>query len=163
MSARTRTPRASPAREIAPRETAPLNFLADLSRQQLSVATEASCAMLRGFEAMRKIQQQAAHDASARHQAVSQKLHGAFQPADLMTIQAGLLRDDLESAAQYWQQLAGTALEMQTEMMGCASHLLDSETALETAAALEPFDMVPGLDSWFAVKPGAAAQRSRAS
>lgn len=148
MSAKT--PRAAPAREARGKNPAPRNFLADLSRQQMSVATDASCAMFRGFEAMRKLQEQTAHDTSARHEAVAQKLQGASQPADLMAIQAALMRDDLESAAQYWQQLAAAALEMQTEMMGCASHFVDSETALETASALEAFDMVPGLNSWFA-------------
>ena len=146
MSARTS--RAAPAREPAVSD-----FLTDLSRQQLSVATDASCAMLRGFEAMRKIQQQAAHNASARHKAAAHRLHGTCQPADLMAIQAGLLRDDFESATQYWQQLAATVLEMQTEMMGCTSHLLDSETALETVSALEAFDMFPGATRWFAPKP----------
>ena len=145
--------RATPAREAGRQEPASWNFLTDLSRQQLSVAADASSAMIRGFEAMRKIGQQTAHDASARHKAVAQKLHGTCQPADLMTIQAGLLRDDLESATQYWQQLAATVLEMQTEMMGCTTHLLDSETALETVSVLEAFDMFPGANSWFAPKP----------
>jgi hypothetical protein len=147
MSAKN--PRAAPAREASRKEPASSNFLTDFSRQQLSVATDASCAMFRGFEAMRKIQDQAVHDVSARHEAVAQKLNGASQPADLMSIQAGLMRDDLESATQYWQQLAATALEMQTEMMGCATHLVDSEKALETASAMEAFDAFPGLNSWF--------------
>ena len=151
MSAKTS--RAAPAREAGRKEPAPWNFLTDLSRQQLSVAADASCAMIRGFESMRRIQQQAAHEASARHKAVAQRLHGSCQPTDLMAIQTGLLREDLESASQYWQQLAATVLEMQTEMMGCTSHLLDSETALETASALEAFDMFPGASSWFAPKP----------
>jgi hypothetical protein len=150
MSAKTS--RAVAAREASRQEPVSRNFLTDLSRQQLSVAADASCAMLRGFEAMRKIQQQAAHNASARHKAVAQRLHGTCQPADLMAIQAGLLREDLESASQYWQQLAATVLEMQTEMMGCTSHLVDSETALETVSALEAFDMFPGINSWFAPK-----------
>jgi phasin protein len=150
MSAKTS--RAVATREARRQEPASWNFLTDLGRQQLSVAADASCAMLRGFEAMRRIQQQTAHDASARHEAVAQRLHGACQPADLITIQAGLLRDDLESASQYWQQLTATVLEMQTEMMGCTTHLLDSETALETVSALEAFDMFPGANSWFAPK-----------
>jgi hypothetical protein len=115
--------RATPAREAGRQEPASWNFLTDLSRQQLSVAADASSAMIRGFEAMRKIGQQTAHDASARHKAVAQKLHGTCQ------------------------------LEMQTEMMGCTTHLLDSETALETVSALEAFDMFPGANSWFAPKP----------
>jgi phasin family protein len=153
MSAKS--PRAAPAREAGRKELASWNFLADLGRQQLSVATDASCAIFRGFEAIRKIQEQVAHDISARHQAIAQKLHGARQPADLIAMQAALVRDDLESATQYWQQVAASALETQTEMMGCASHLLDSDTALETVSALEAFDMVPGMNSLFALKPNA--------
>jgi hypothetical protein len=157
-----RTPKTSLRTEAASSDGS-LNFLADLARQQMSVASDASCAMLRGFDAMRKIHEQAAHDTSARHQVVAQKLHGTVQPFDLMTLQTGLLRNDLESATQYWQQLAATALEMQTEMIGCASHLVDAETALETAAALEPFDMLPGVSSLFALQPGAASPQARKS
>jgi len=161
MSAKTRTPRAAPPREAAFAPAAGANLLGDLGRQQMSVATDASCAMFRGFEAMRRIQEQAAHHASTRHQAAAKKLHGTCDPGDLMAIQAGLLRDDLESATQYWQQLAATALEMQTEMIGCASRLLDSEAALETAAALEPLDLLPGAGSLFGGKPAGSARRAR--
>ncbi len=140
---KARPVKAAPAREGA----APWDFFADLGRQQMSVAAEASNALMRGFDAMRKLQEQAAHDAAERHAAVARKLQGASQPFELMTIQAASVRDDLESATQYWQQLAATALEMQTEVMGCASHLLDSESALEAASALEALDMIPGMSS----------------
>jgi hypothetical protein len=142
---KTRSTRTAPARE----GPAPWNFLSDLGRQQMSVCTEASSAMIRGFDAMRKLQEQAAHDATERHAAVARKLQGASQPLELMTIQAASMRDDLESATQYWQQLAATTLEMQTEVMGCASHLLDSESALEAASAVEALDMIPGMSSLF--------------
>lgn len=159
MSAKN--PRASPAREASHKEAASWNFLTDLSRQQLSVATDASCAMLRGFEAMRRIQQQAAHHASTRHAAVAQRLHSPCEPADLLAIEAGLLRDDLESATQYWQQLMATALEMQTEMVGCTSQLLGSEAALETAAALEPLDLFPGVTTLLGGTPVGSPRRAR--
>lgn len=136
------------------------NFFADFGRQQLSVATDASCAMLRGFQAMRKIQEEAAQQATARQQAAAEKLHTSCQPTDLLALQAGLLRDEVESAAHYWQELAATALEMQTEMMGCASHLVDSDAALEAASALESFDMIPGVTGLFPLKPRGGARRA---
>lgn len=137
------------AREAASAPFAPLNTLADIGRQQMCVAAEASSAMLRGFETMRRIQQQAAHEASARHQAVAEKLQGDCAPADLMAMQASLLQADWQSASQYWQDLAGTALEMQVEMMGCASHLMDSDAALESVSAVEALDAWPGMKALF--------------
>lgn len=144
------TARKRPAdRPAAPNPFAPLGVLSDLARQQMCVAAEASCAMFRGFETMRRIQQEAAHDASVRHGAVAQKLHGACAPVDALAMQAGLLQADWQSANRYWQDLAGTALEMQVEMMGCASHLLDSDTALESVSAVEALDALPGLTALF--------------
>lgn len=141
-------------------QAAAWNFLADLGRQQLCVATDASCAMLRGFQAMRKIQEEAAQQASARQKAAAKQMHTSCQPSDLLALQVGLLRDEVESATRYWQQLAATALEMQTEMMGCASHLVDSDAALEAASALESFDRIPGVTSLFPLKPRGRAQRA---
>lgn len=146
----TATARKRPAaREAVPNQITPLGILADLGRQQMCVAAEASSAMLRGFETMRRIQQEAAHDASVRHEAIVGKLHDARAPVDLLAMQAELLQGDWQSAGRYWQDLAGTALEMQVEMMGCASHLLDSETALESVSAVEAFDAFPGMKALF--------------
>lgn len=141
-------PRPAPAAP-AGETPAPWNFIGDLGRQQMSVCTEASNAMIRGFDTMRKLQEQAAHDATERHAAVARKLQTTSQPVELAAIQAASVRDDLEGAAQYWQQLAATALEMQTEMMGCATHLFDSETALEAARAVEAFEFIPGIGNPF--------------
>ncbi|MDI1272866.1 phasin family protein [Polaromonas sp.] len=125
MSARTSRAAASPASNRSSPD--PKDFLADLGRQQLAVATDAACAMFRGSEAMRVIQQQAAHEASLRHQAAAQKLHGGCTPADLLAIQSDLLRFDLQGASQYWQQITTAALQSQIEMMASASHLLTDE------------------------------------
>ena len=81
-------------------------------------------------------------------------------PADLMTIPFGLLQDDLQSATRYWQELAAAALETQTEMMGCAGHLLNTDTALETASAVEALDAIPGVSQLFPRRP---ARTRRAS
>lgn len=137
------------ARVAAPALSAPLDFFTDFGRQQMAVATDASCALLRGFEAMRRIQQEAAHATRARHEAVAGKLHGACSASDLLAMQATLLQADWQSANRYWQDLAGAALEMQVEMMGCASHLVDSESALEAVSAMEALDTLPGVSQLF--------------
>ncbi len=162
MSAKNSRP--APAREAAGADLVPLNLLVELGRQQLALATESACALFRGSEAMRKIQQQAAHQASAQYDAAAQKLRGTCQPADLLAIQSDLLRFDQQEATQYWQQLTAAALQTQVEMMGCASHLFDAgsqnglKPALETwqKALLSPAVQVPAvlqpvLDTWQAV------------
>jgi hypothetical protein len=144
------------------------NTAADLGRQQAVVAAESACALFRGFEAMRKIQEEAAHEASQRHADAAQKLRGSCQPADLMAVQSELLRFDFDAAGRYWQQLAAAALEMQTEIMGCASHLIDSETMLEGSSALDAMQFrIPGLDTFLAAsqamaKPGGNGYQPRA-
>jgi hypothetical protein len=72
-----------------------------------------------------------------------------------MQIQSGLMRSDMEIAVNYWQQLAAAALEMQTEMVGCASHLLDSEALLESTSVMDAMGSIPGLDRFFAATKGA--------
>jgi hypothetical protein len=151
----TATTRKRPAtRPAGAAALTPIGILADLGRQQMSVAAEASSALLRGFETMRRIQQETAQEASERHQAVAQKLHGACAPMDAMALQAGLLQADLQTANRYWQDLAGTAIETQVEIMSCASHLLDSDTALESVSAVEALDAFPVMKAFFPFTPG---------
>jgi hypothetical protein len=133
----------------------------DCARQQAVVVAESACAMFRGFEAMRKIQEEAAHQASLRHSEAAQKLRGSCQPADLMAVQSELLRFDIDAAGRYWQQLAAAAFEMQTEIVGCASHLIDSEAMLEgSSAALDAMQLkIPGLDAFLAASQATAKAR----
>ena len=140
------------AAEAARLPFAPLDFVADFARQQLSVVNEANGAMFRGFEAMREIQQQAAHDAAVRHEAAVQQLRNPGAPVEFASLQSSLLQEDLQGAGRYWRDLMGAALEMQVEMMGCASHLLDSEAAIESVSALEAFDAMPGMAALFGLK-----------
>jgi len=155
--------KAAPANDALANAAAPWNFFADFSRQQMSVAADASCALFRGFEAMRKVQQQAAHTAAQRHEAVAQRLHAGCAPADLMAIQSELIAGDFKGATQYWQELAGAAMEMQTEIMGCTSHLVDSEAAIEAVSAMGHLDALPGVSDFFVKKMnGTAAPRPRA-
>jgi hypothetical protein len=135
------------------------DFLADFGREQLAVMMDASAAMFRGFETMRTIQQQAAQQASARHETAANQMRGNCAPNDLMTVPFGLLQEDLQGATRYWQELAAAALETQTEIMGRASHLMNADAVLESASAIEALEAVPGVSQLF---PRRAAAGSRA-
>jgi hypothetical protein len=138
-----------------------LNAAADLGRQQMAVMAEGAAAMFRGFEAIRKIQEEAAHKAFARHSAAADKLRGNCPPADLVALQSDLVRFDVEGAMQYWQQVTAAALEMQTEVLGCATHLLDSEALLESASAMAAMEAaVPGFGKLLPAGPQAGARRA---
>lgn len=161
MRAKTSLP--APPRKSRDTGAIPAGFLADLGRQQLAVATDAACALLRGSEAMRAIQHQAAHEASLRHQAAAQKLHGSCEPADLLAIQSDLLSFDLQGATQYWQQITAAALQSQVEMMASATHLLDSEQGGALKSAVKSFQAaITSGNGFFAGKPAATAPPTRA-
>ncbi|HEX7890284.1 MAG TPA: phasin family protein [Ramlibacter sp.] len=103
------------------------DWATDFTRQQMLVASESACALFRGFQAIRGIQEQAAQHAAERHAEGIERLRRAGNALDLMSVQGELMRSDLESATQYWQQLAGAALEMNTELVGCTAHLVGTE------------------------------------
>ncbi|MGZ5269672.1 MAG: phasin family protein [Ramlibacter sp.] len=90
----------------------------DLPRQQMAACTHAACALFRGYEAIRRIQQKAAHQALAHHQAIATRLKEPCPPMELLALQAEMLKYDLNGAAAYWQQLAAASLEMQRELLG---------------------------------------------
>ncbi|RZJ04080.1 MAG: hypothetical protein EOO54_25480 [Haliea sp.] len=116
--------------------------MSDLPRQQMAMATQATCAMFRGFEAMRKTQEQAAHRALTRHAAVAEKLQQPCSPADLLALQTELLRFDVEGATLYWQQLQAAAQAMQADMLASTVQGPAAETTRKTAAALGGFPAV---------------------
>ena len=115
----------------------PWNLMTDLGRQQLAVGAEAASVLFRGSEAIRKIQQQAAHEASLRHHAVLQKLQAGAAPADLVAVQEELLRFDVEQASWYWQKLTEVAVQTQVEMLGCAGRLVNDAAGNAAASRQE--------------------------
>ena len=156
MSSKARVAR-RPVADAGQGKVSGFDFLADFGREQLAMMMDAYAAMFRGFEAMRGIQQQAAQQASARHETAANQMRGTFAPNDLMTIPFGLLQEDLQSATRYWQELAAAALETQTEIMGCAGHLMNTDAALETASAIEALEAIPGVSQLFP-RPAAASR-----
>ena len=147
------SPTSSRAHEDAGNDRTPWNFLADIGRQQLAVATKITSAMYRGSENLRKIQQETAHQASVRHGEAAEKLFGPCQPSDLLPIQSELLRGDLQSAGQYWQQLMAAAMQTQGEMVASMSRImLDSQKGGGVKSALDVFQAtIPALASSFFV------------
>lgn len=125
-SKRSTAPAAAPARPAA----APWDWAADIGRQQVAVATESAGTVFRWLEAMRRIQEEAARDASTRLAGAAERLRKPCDPAEWMALQGELVRKDLEAATRYWQQLTGAALEMNTELVACAANLVDTEDVL---------------------------------
>jgi hypothetical protein len=114
----------------------PWSWALDFGRQQMAVAAEGASTVYRGIEAMRKVQEQTAHHAAERHAAVVEKLRAQCQPAELVALHTQLLRDDFEDATRYWQQLAAAAFEMNSELLGCATHLVDTDDVFAAARLL---------------------------
>ena len=129
----------------APAEQNALTVLAsDLPRQQLAIGTRSACALFRGFESMRKIQQRTAHHALSQYQAAAERLRQPCNPVDVLMLQAELLRFDMDEAARYWQQLGQAALEMQQMVLDSMAAAMreESEEAvgnLQALAAAVPF------------------------
>lgn len=129
----SRTSKAAPAQRAS--ASTPLDWTADWTRQQLLVANEGARALFRGMQAMRGIQEQAAREATQRHAAAAERLRRAGTPAELFALQGELVRSNVESATRYWQELAGAALEMNTELAGCTAQLVDTEDVLAATSA----------------------------
>ena len=108
---------------------------ADLNRQQVAAASEGAGALFRGFEAMRRIQEQAAHAVAERHAVAAGRLRESATPTDLAVLQAEVLREDLAFAARYWQDLADAALEMNAQIFNCATQMVDSEDLVAATPA----------------------------
>jgi hypothetical protein len=133
MAGRTRAS-PSPEGQTSTSSTA-LDWTTDWARQQFAVANEGAGVVFRSLQAMRSLQEQAAREATERHVALAEKLRTAATPAEVLELQGELLRASLESATRYWQQVAAATLEMNTELAGCAAHLVDTEDVFGAASA----------------------------
>jgi hypothetical protein len=111
--------------------------LLDLPRQQSAAATHAACAMFSGFEAMRRIQEKAAHDALKHYSEAAHRLESQCAPLDVLSVQMDLARFDAEAAAAYWQQLMAAALQTQARVAACGTELVDSDKLLEACAMFQ--------------------------
>lgn len=120
----------------------------DAARGQLALATDAATILFKGVEAIRKIQLDAAHRSSQRHEMVARQLHAECTPSDIARLQGQLLDYDLKGAAQYWQQMGAAMLNTQVQLMACATHAADGSPD----AAWKP-----ALETWQAAVAGTSA------
>ena len=135
----TKTKETSARREVSDNGKSFPNVFAELGRHQLALAVEGTSALCRSSEALRKIQQDAAHEASVFHEETAQKLFSPCQPADLMAIQSELMRFSLQSAGKYWQQIAAQMVQTQVEMMKSVNQVLEGEKDTGLKSPLEIF------------------------
>jgi hypothetical protein len=120
-----KTSRSTASETTASASMAPLGLLADLPRQQMALMTQSASALLRASESVRKVQQQAAHRASAQHQEIAERLRAPCDFNELMSIQGELLRFNIQEATQYWQQIVTATLKAQADLVGTAGQALD--------------------------------------
>ena len=140
------------AKDSTPRRGAsnPPNFLSELGRHQLALAVDGTTALCRSSEALRKIQQYAAHEASVFHEETAQRLFVSCQPAELVAIQSELLRFTMQSAGKYWQQIAASVMQTQVEMIKSVTHVLEREKDTGTKSPMQVLQSVmPPLASSF--------------
>ena len=114
-----------------------LNVISDVTRQQLSLMTEAACAVLGSSEVLGNLQQKAAHQASVRHQAAAEALRHEVEPSEVLSLQSELLRQDMQEAAQYWAQLASVTIRGQLDMMGRMADMFSSGSQGGIASAMD--------------------------
>jgi Phasin protein len=132
-----KTSRSASSEATTPASTPPLGLLADLPRQQMALITQSASALMRASESVRKVQQQAAHRASAQHQQVAERLRGPCDFNELMAIQSELLRFNMQEAAQYWQQIATAAFRAQADLVGTAGQALEAGAGEPTLDSLQ--------------------------
>jgi len=138
-----------------------LTCLAGLARQQLSVASENASALFHGSEALRKIQLDTAHEASVRYAKAAKKMLTPCQPAELLAFQTELLRADMQSASQYWQQLTTAMLQTQKEIMTNASHVINNENG-GVNSVMEAFQAsIPAMTNSFFIPRAVDADEKR--
>ncbi len=133
----TRNSRSSASPETAAPQAAAQKMLADASRQQMALITSTAAILFRGSDEIRHIQQQAAQQATERHETVAQKLRDNCTPSELMAMQANLLNFDVQGSVKYWQAIAEAMLRTEVELMACATHIADSPSGEGLKPALE--------------------------
>ena len=111
-------------------EPFPVNFFTELGRGPMVMMAKGISAMCQGNEALRGIQQNAAHEASAHHADIVQKLFEPCAPGDLMAMQTELLRHNVQSASKYWQQLAAQMVQTQVAMVRSVGEVFNSEKGM---------------------------------
>jgi hypothetical protein len=113
MTAKTTRTTTTTETEVMPGQGA----TAELARQQLVALADGASAMLHAGEVLGQVQQQAIQRAALVQQQMAEKLRNIGSPAELLTIQSGMMMSGLQETTQYMQELTTATLRLQSEMM----------------------------------------------
>lgn len=124
---------ADTADDLAP---LPWNWTVDVGQQWIPVVTQATDVLFRGFEQMRDLQTAALQEAGQHESGVAERFGRHPDPVGLLAVQLDLMRFRYERGLRYWMDLAGTAMEIQTELAACGARLVNTEDALAATRLL---------------------------
>jgi phasin family protein len=137
----TRSAPASASTDTASQDTAAVNF----AQEQMQAAITLADLVFKGAEDIRRVQLEAAHHAHERHEKALAEVSSAANPTELLKLQAELLRDDLETAGQYWQQITAACAHLQTEAMSLMARSGASAGGGMARLAARPLGSLPVL------------------
>lgn len=86
-----------------------------LAQEQVQSMMALADLVLKRAEELRQCQLEAAQETRRRHDKARADIASTANPTELLHVQADLLRDDLESARQYWQRLASICTAAQAD------------------------------------------------
>lgn len=118
----SRNQKSAASRASAPAASNPLLASAEssgfaLAQEQMQSLMALADLVLKRAEEMRRCQLDAAQQARRRHDKARADVASAANPTELLNVQAEMLRDDLESASQYWQRLTAICTAAQAETL----------------------------------------------
>ncbi|HEY0817419.1 MAG TPA: phasin family protein [Rhizobacter sp.] len=161
----SRNPKASARAGATQAASLPLMATAEstgfaLAQEQMQSLMTLADTVLKRAEELRQCQLEAAQLARRRHDRARADVASAANPSELLRAQADLLRDDLESASQYWQRMAtictaaqAEALEQLTRAAGqfgrvAASAAAPARPAPSTDTTPEPIGSAEATQAW---------------
>lgn len=115
--------RANTARQMTETSYNPFNIFADLPRRQLALMAQSASALFRGSQELRRIQQEAAERASEHYEEAVDRLRDGDY-TEVMSVQAEMVRFNIQEAMQYWQECSTASLKMQAEMVSSAREVV---------------------------------------
>lgn len=132
----SRNQKTTASRTSSPQESIPMLDAAAasgfaLAQQQMQSLMALADLVLKRAEELRRCQLDAAQQARKRHDKARADVASAGNPTELLNVQAEMLRDDLESASQYWQRMASICTAAQAETL---EHMTRSAAQLGRAA-----------------------------
>lgn len=121
--------RAQAASSQLPASAEPASFA--FAQEQMQSLMALADVMLKRAEELRQCQLEAAQEARRRHDKARADAASAANPGELLHVQSDLLREDLESASQYWQRMASICTAAQAEAL---EHMTRTATQLSRVA-----------------------------